>query len=158
MSEDIQIRRGEMRDADAIAAFNCAMARETEAKELLPDVIAAGVRGLIGNPGLGFYLVAERGERVIASLMITTEWSDWRNGVFWWIQSVYVEPEWRRKGIYSRLYGFVKESAADKGICGFRLYVEKENQSAQRTYRSLGMSETDYLMFEEMKPGVRYCR
>lgn len=158
MPEDILIRRGEARDADAIAAFNCAMALETEGKELLPEVIAAGVRGLIGNPGLGFYLIAESSGRVVASLMITTEWSDWRNGVFWWIQSVYVQPEWRRKGIYSRLYRFVKEAAADKGICGFRLYVEKDNRTAQSTYRSLGMKETDYLMFEEMKPGIRYCR
>jgi ribosomal protein S18 acetylase RimI-like enzyme len=158
MPEDILIRRGEARDVDAIAAFNCAMALETEGKELLPEVIAAGVRGLIGNPGLGFYLIAESSGRVVASLMITTEWSDWRNGVFWWIQSVYVQPEWRRKGIYSRLYSFVKEAAADKGICGFRLYVEKDNRTAQNTYRSLGMKETDYLMFEEMKPGIRYRR
>lgn len=158
MSEEIRIRKGEMRDADAISAFNCAMARETEGKELLPEVISAGVRRLIGNPGLGFYLVAECEERVIASLMITTEWSDWRNGVFWWIQSVYVQPEWRRRGIYSRLYSFVKEAASDTGICGFRLYVEKANQAGQNTYRSLGMQETDYLMFEEMKPGIRYCR
>lgn len=159
MFEDILIRRGEMRDADVIAAFNIAMARETEGKELLPDVIAAGVRGLLDNPALGFYLVAVSRERIIASLLITTEWSDWRNGVFWWVQSVYVQPEWRRKGIYSHLYQFVKSAAAaDTGICGFRLYVEKDNRTAQTTYQSLGMRETQYQMYEEMKPGIRYCR
>lgn len=148
-----------MRDAEAIAAFNAAMALETEGKELLPEVIAAGVKGLIGNPGLGFYLVAENHGRIVASLMITTEWSDWRNGVFWWIQSVYVLPVWRRKGVYSRLYDAVKNAAADDaGICGFRLYVEKENRIAQKTYHALGMRETDYQLYEEMKPGIRYCR
>lgn len=159
MPEDLLIRRGEMRDADAIAAFNIAMARETEAKELLPESIGAGVRGLLVNPALGFYLVAETGESMVASLLVTTEWSDWRNGVFWWIQSVYVQPQWRRRGIYSRLYQFVKHAAAaDPGICGFRLYVEKQNRGAQTTYASLGMQETDYRMYEELKPGIRYCR
>lgn len=159
MPQDILIRRGEVRDADAIAAFNIAMARETEGKELLPEVIAAGVRGLIGNTSLGYYLVAEAGDRIVASLLVTTEWSDWRNGVFWWIQSVYVRPEWRRKGIYSRLYEFVKAAAAaDAAVCGFRLYVEKENRVAQKTYYFLGMRETEYLMYEELKPGIRYCR
>lgn len=159
MPEDILIRRGEICDADAIAAFNIAMARETEGKDLLPEVIAAGVRGLIGNSSLGYYLVAESGDRIVASLLVTTEWSDWRNGVFWWIQSVYVRPEWRRKGIYSRLYEFVKTAAAaDAAVCGFRLYVEKENRAAQKTYHSLGMRETEYRMYEELKPGIRYCR
>jgi len=158
MNQSIHIRRGEPRDASVIADFNRAMAYETEGKELLPEVIGAGVISLIQQPSLGFYLVAEYEGDIVASLMITTEWSDWRNGVFWWIQSVYVKPAWRRKGVYSRLYEFVRQSAAqDKSICGFRLYVEKDNVSAQRTYHSLGMLETDYRMYEEMKPGIRYC-
>ena len=89
--------------------------------------------------------------------MVTNEWSDWRNGLFWWIQSVYVEPAWRRRGVYRRLYHFIRPLAqADPGICGFRLYVEKDNVVAQKTYASLGMVQTDYLVYEELKPGVRY--
>ena len=154
----IHIRRAELRDANRIAEFNSAMAYETEGNVLIAEVIGAGVASLINHPALGFYLVAEHEGNIVASLMITTEWSDWRNGVFWWIQSVYVQPKWRRKGIYSRMYEFVKQAAAeDKSICGFRLYVEKDNTNAQSTYQTLGMVETDYKMYEEMKPGIRYC-
>ena len=134
------------------------MALETEHKILMPEVIGAGVRRLIENPAMGFYIVAEneKGE-VVAGLLITTEWSDWRNGIFWWIQSVYVVSEWRRQGVYRRLYEHVRELAeADPAVCGFRLYVEKDNANAQQTYASLGMSPTDYLIYEELKPGVAY--
>ena len=88
---DLVIRRAEMRDADTIAAFNARMAHETEGKELIPEVIGAGVRKLLATPSLGFYLVAEHDARVVAGLMVTNEWSDWRNGLFWWIQRVYVD-------------------------------------------------------------------
>jgi ribosomal protein S18 acetylase RimI-like enzyme len=128
------------------------MALETERKELAKQKIESGVRGLINNPQYGFYLVAEepRENRVVGSLMITYEWSDWRNGLFWWIQSVYVIPEFRRRGVYRAMYHKVKELASgDPGVCGFRLYVEKENHTARQTYRDLGMSETNYRMFEE---------
>ncbi|MFC7516643.1 GNAT family N-acetyltransferase [Herbaspirillum sp. GCM10030257] len=158
MNPFIHIRRAELCDATHVAEFNRAMAYETEGKELIAEVIGAGVVSLINHPALGFYLVAEHDGNIVASLMITTEWSDWRNGIFWWIQSVYVKPEWRRKGVYARMYDFVKQAAAeDKSICGFRLYVEKDNVNAQRTYQALGMAETDYKMYEEMKPGIRYC-
>ena len=151
------LRKGEARDADTIAAFNAAMALETEHKVLMPGVIGAGVRRLIESPSMGFYVVVEDGGRVVACLMITNEWSDWRNGLFWWIQSVYVEKQWRRQGVYRRLYEYVRTLAqADPGVCGFRLYVEKDNTVAQATYASLGMSPTDYLIFEELKPGVVY--
>jgi ribosomal protein S18 acetylase RimI-like enzyme len=135
------------------------MALETEHKELLPEVIGAGVRALLDDPSAGFYLVATTEGRVIASLMITKEWSDWRKGSFWWIQSVYVRPQWRRKGVYRSLYRHVRELAArDPAVCGFRLYVERENSRAQATYRALGMKETRYLVFEELKPGIRFYR
>lgn len=154
---DLLIRKAQPRDADAIAAFNSAMALETEGRALLPERIGAGVRRLLGDPGLGFYAVAEHDGRVIGCLMVTNEWSDWRNGLFWWIQSVYVEAAWRRRGVYRRLYAFVRELAAtEPGICGFRLYVEQDNEAAQRTYGALGMARTDYLLYEELKPGVRY--
>jgi ribosomal protein S18 acetylase RimI-like enzyme len=154
---DLIVRRAHPGDADAIAAFNSAMALETEGRALLPERIAAGVRRLLGEPSLGFYAVAEHEGRVVGCLMVTNEWSDWRNGLFWWIQSVYVVAEWRRRGVYRRLYDFVRELAArDPAICGFRLYVEKENEAAQQTYSALGMTTTDYLLYEEIKPGIKY--
>jgi GNAT superfamily N-acetyltransferase len=155
----LHLRRAEMRDADTIARFNAQMASETEGKELIEEVIGAGVRRLLETPTLGFYLVADHEGRVVACLMITNEWSDWRNGLFWWIQSVYVEKDFRRQGVYRRMYEHVREMAkADGGVCGFRLYVEKENEVAHATYASLGMKETDYLLYEELKPGIRFLK
>jgi GNAT superfamily N-acetyltransferase len=159
MALQLSIRRGEMRDADTIAQFNAAMAQETEGKELIPEVIGAGVRRLIDTPSLGFYLVAEHQGRVVACLMITNEWSDWRNGLFWWIQSVYVQQEFRRQGVYRSLYEHVRSLAKnDASVCGFRLYVEKDNENAHATYSSLGMKETDYLIYEELRPGIRFLK
>lgn len=155
----MQIRLATPQDAPVLVEFNAAMALETEGKELLPGVIGAGVRSLLGNPASGFYVVAEKEERVVGSLMITKEWSDWRNGTFWWIQSVYVRPEFRRQGVYKRLYSHIQEMAAkDPAVCGFRLYVERENTRAQATYDALGMRKTGYLVFEELKPGLRFYR
>jgi ribosomal protein S18 acetylase RimI-like enzyme len=154
----MRIRLATSADAAVLVEFNAAMALETEGKNLLPEVIGAGVRGLLDNPVAGFYVLAET-ERVLAALMITKEWSDWRNGSFWWIQSVYVRPEARRQGVYRRLYGHVQELAAkDPQVCGFRLYVERENSAAQAAYAALGMKETRYFVFEELKPGVRFYR
>jgi ribosomal protein S18 acetylase RimI-like enzyme len=153
----MKIRQATLNDAAAIADFNIKMAKETEDMVLIPEVINAGVRSMIDNPQMGFYLVAEEDNIIQASLMVTTEWSDWRNGLFWWIQSVYVLPEFRRTGLYRKLYEKVKSLAADESnVCGFRLYVEHENINAQKTYRSLGMEQTDYQMFEEMKSGLKY--
>ena len=159
MALDLAFRRGELRDAQTIAAFNAAMALETEGRALIPEVIGAGVRRLIGMPSLGFYLVAECEGALIGCLMITNEWSDWRDGLFWWIQSVYVRPEFRRQGVYRRMYEHVRALAqADASVCGFRLYVEKDNEAAHATYSSLGMKATHYLIYEELKPGVRFLR
>jgi len=151
------IRKAERCDADAIAGCNSAMALETEGKALLPGRVNPGVLRLLNDPSLGFYVVAEQAGSVVGSLMVTNEWSDWRNGLFWWIQSVYIVPAARRQGVYRALYDFVRDMArADPGICGFRLYVEKDNTAAQRTYSSLGMEPTDYLVYEELKAGVPY--
>jgi ribosomal protein S18 acetylase RimI-like enzyme len=159
MALALTFRRGGERDAGTIAAFNGAMALETEGKELIPEVIDAGVRRLIGMPSLGFYIVAENEGEVIGCLMVTNEWSDWRNGMFWWIQSVYVKKEFRRQGVYRRMYEHVRSLAqSDSSVCGFRLYVEKENEAAHATYSSLGMKETDYLIYEELKPGIRFLK
>ncbi|MDP3759260.1 MAG: N-acetyltransferase [Ramlibacter sp.] len=158
MTQALTIRKAEPRDAAAIARFNSAMALETEGKALLPERVNPGVQRLLGDPSLGFYVVAEQaGSGVVGSLMVTNEWSDWRNGLFWWIQSVYIVPAARRQGVYRALYDFVRDMArADPGICGFRLYVEKDNAAAQRTYSALGMEPTDYLVYEELKAGVPY--
>ncbi|HEX8851979.1 MAG TPA: GNAT family N-acetyltransferase [Pyrinomonadaceae bacterium] len=157
-AEEIAVRRADERDVDALVEFNRAMARETEAKELDADILRAGVRGLLAEPRHGFYLVAERrasGDdtraEVVGSLMVTYEWSDWRDGLFWWVQSVYVSPRLRRRGVYRRLYQHVKELAAgDASVRGFRLYVERDNLVAQRTYEQLGMEETHYKLYEEL--------
>ncbi len=147
-SSSIIIRRAELRDASAIAGFNQAMAWETEQIRLAPERIPAGVQGLFAKPQFGFYVVAEQENEVIGSLMITYEWSDWRNKVFWWIQSVYVQPSHRGQGVYRKLYEGVQAMAANADCCGFRLYVENTNTTAQQVYRRLGMEESHYLMFE----------
>jgi ribosomal protein S18 acetylase RimI-like enzyme len=157
MTETFHIRKATAGDADSIANFNAAMAFETEHKRLVPELIGAGVRRLLGDPSLGFYVVAEQAGEVVGCLLVTNEWSDWRNGLFWWIQSVYVVESARRQGVYRAMYDHIRGLAkADPGICGFRLYVEKDNAQAQRTYKSLGMAETDYLIYEELKAGVKY--
>lgn len=146
----IIIRRATTADTTAIADFNISMALETEGKHLDPATITRGVANMIANPNMGFYLVAEEDNTVVGSLMVTTEWSDWRNGLFWWIQSVFIIEAYRRRGIYRRLYETVKTLAAETdNVCGYRLYVEKDNRTAQLTYENLGMHATDYLMYEE---------
>ena len=161
MNKDHQfiVRRGNANDIGDIARFNIRMAQETENLNLLPEVISEGVANMVNHPDRGFYLVVETNApekpQIAASLMVTTEWSDWRNGMFWWIQSVYVLPEWRRKGLYRMMYEKVKTLADQDGnVCGFRLYVEKENTAAQNTYSSLGMQPTHYLLYEELRPGT----
>lgn len=155
---DEVIRRATPGDQAVLVEFNVAMAAETEKLALLPTVVSKGVEAVLNRADREFYLVCEIGEAVVGSLLITTEWSDWRNGDFWWVQSVYVRPEYRRRGIYRRMYGYVKSLAdADPNVCGFRLYVEKDNHHAQRIYQSLGMRPTAYLLFEELKPSIQFC-
>jgi ribosomal protein S18 acetylase RimI-like enzyme len=144
------MRQAESRDAETIADFNIAMAQETEGRPIARDLALAGVKSLFERPEHGFYLVAAAGEGLAGSLLVTYEWSDWRNGVFFWIQSVYIKPAFRRQGIYARMYAFLKGMARErKDVCGFRLYVEKDNAAAHKTYEKLGMTKTHYLMYEE---------
>jgi ribosomal protein S18 acetylase RimI-like enzyme len=151
VKSSLTIRRAVEADADAIVRFNTAMALETEQKMLPEDKIRPGVTALFRKPEYGFYLVAESGNRVVGCLMVTFEWSDWRNGLFWWIQSVYVTPEFRRSGVYRSMYKKLRELAdGTPDHCGFRLYVEKDNRTAQETYTALGMNETRYALFEEI--------
>ncbi len=151
MPGTLTIRRATVDDAETLARFNEAMARETEDKPLDPDTVRAGVRGVFDKPEQAFYLVAERDATVVGALMITTEWSDWRNADFWWIQSVYVRPEERRTGVYTALHRDVRQRARDApDVCGLRLYVEQDNTEAQAAYEELGMTVPPYRMYEEM--------
>jgi ribosomal protein S18 acetylase RimI-like enzyme len=152
---EFSVREARASDAGDIASYNAAMAVETEGKTLDPDVIGPGVARLFDDPSRGRYWVADAAGQVIGQLMITFEWSDWRNGNVWWIQSVYVHPEWRRKGVFSALYRHVQAlAAADPDVIGIRLYVEENNTRAQQTYHALGMLHPNYLVMESMFDGT----
>jgi predicted GNAT family acetyltransferase len=151
MSE-ILYREASPADAPSIVEFQLAMARETEELELDREILTHGVGAVFANVSLGRYFVASVGDRVIASLMITYEWSDWRNGNVWWIQSVYVVPEYRKRGVYAGLYQFVKSLVEEtSAIRGIRLYVDERNRTAQEVYTRLGMNGEHYRVFEWMK-------
>lgn len=146
----MNIRFARQEDAPALIEFNQAMALETEGKQLDSDILSKGVEAVFSDEKKGFYVAAESDGKIIGGLMITFEWSDWRDAWFWWIQSVYVLPDFRGQGIYRLLYQFVKDKAEEsKDVCGFRLYVERENRRAQKVYEKLGMKLSHYLMYEE---------
>ena len=148
----VRYREGVPADANVIIDFQIAMARETEDFFLEREVTAKGVHAVFADPSLGRYFVAADADRVVASLLITYEWSDWRNGVVWWIQSVYVLPGYRRRGVYAGLYQHVKAMVeAEPSIRGIRLYVDNRNQAAQEVYARLGMEGEHYRVFEWMK-------
>ena len=143
------IRTANAADAQTIAEFNAAMALESESVVLDLDVVTAGVAAALADPGKAFYLLSEVAGEPAGQLMVTYEWSDWRNGWIWWIQSVYVKPEHRRRGVYSGLYHRLEELAAHEGnVRGIRLYVMRENAPAKRTYESLGMHHSEYDLYE----------
>ncbi|MDA1074959.1 MAG: GNAT family N-acetyltransferase [Proteobacteria bacterium] len=146
----IAIRPGTSADVARIAGFNAAMAAESEDKGLDLAVLTQGVRYLMDNPREGYYLMAEVEGEAAGTLMVTFEWSDWRNGRFWWIQSVYVAPHFRRLGVYRAMHQAVSDAAhQDPQACGIRLYVERENTGAQATYKTIGMVETHYRLYEQ---------
>ncbi|MCE9677737.1 GNAT family N-acetyltransferase [Shewanella sp. AS1] len=146
----MQIRKGQLADLRALVEFNQAMAQETEGLSLDEQTLSLGVETLLNTPEKGFYLVAEEAGEILGSLMVTFEWSDWRAKDYYWIQSVYIRPQNRRQGIYTRLYQSVKDLADENGgAASFRLYVEQENSKAQQTYQALGMDKSYYLMYEE---------
>lgn len=139
-------------DAAAIVEFQIAMARETEDVELDFETCRKGVSAIFERSGLGQYYVAERNGKVIGSLLITYEWSDWRNGMIWWVQSVYVIPEARGQRVYAGLYEHVKAIVEeDENLRGIRLYVDERNKVAQQVYAKLGMNGEHYRVFEWMK-------
>ncbi len=145
----VSIRPARADDAEVIADFNARLAADTEDLVLDRARLLAGVRAVLADPGKGFYAMAERAGGTVGQLLVTREWSDWRNGDFWWIQSVFVVPEARGAGVFRALYEHVDRLARERGdVCGLRLYVERHNERAQRTYARLGMQRTVYDMFE----------
>ena len=149
MTDAIRIRRAAPDDFTFIVESNIAMALETEDLMLDETRVKSGVGAVLADSSLGFYLVAEIDGHPAGQLMVTYEWSDWRNGLWWWIQSVYVRPEHRRRGVYTALHRYVADEAqAAGGVCGIRLYVEQENTTAQQVYQSLNMYRTRYHMYE----------
>ncbi len=143
------IRPANKGDIPAIVRFNSAMALETEDKQIDQIVLTQGITALLNNPERGFYTMAESAGQCVGQVMVTYEWSDWRNGTFWWIQSVYIDPAWRRRGVYTSLYRHIlKQAQAQPGICGLRLYVDHHNRTAQNTYTTLGMAAAHYDLFE----------
>lgn len=149
MTKTLLIRAATSDDVATIAGFNAAMALESEAVVLDLDTLTAGVAAALTDSDKAFYLLAESNGDPVGQLMVTTEWSDWRNGWIWWIQSVYVKPEARRQGIYRRLYQRLTDLAnARDDIRGMRLYVMRENWTAKRTYEALGMSHSHYDLYE----------
>jgi GNAT superfamily N-acetyltransferase len=146
---NITIRPATLADAPTIARFNSLMAVETEHIHLDQERLLHGVEALLRDPAKGFYIVAESNHTVVGQLMITFEWSDWRNGVFWWIQSVYVEQSARGTGVFKALFDFIHSRATStKDVCGLRLYVEKSNVRAKQTYERLAMHQSHYEMYE----------
>jgi GNAT superfamily N-acetyltransferase len=148
MAPSFEIRRAERSDAPSIVDFNLAMASETEDRALDPATLRSGVDAVFDDETRGFYVVVESGGRVAGALLVTYEWSEWRGAPFWWIQSVYVAPEFRSRGAYRAMHDRVAEWARDDGACGLRLYVEKHNAKARRVYEFLGMHETPYDLLE----------
>jgi GNAT superfamily N-acetyltransferase len=146
----LTIRRATPADATVVVEFNRRLAEETEGKTLDISVLTVGVTAGLADPAKAWYFLAEEDGVVLGQMMITFEWSDWRNGWFWWIQSVYVRADARRRGIFRRLYEHVSQRAREgPDVIGLRLYVERHNHAAQQTYTHLGMEPAGYLVFEK---------
>jgi ribosomal protein S18 acetylase RimI-like enzyme len=147
----IRIRDATPADVSTIADYNSRLAEETEQTRLDPTRINPGVKALLADPSKGRYWLAVSGDQVVGQIAVTYEWSDWRNGMIWWIQSVYVHEDHRRRGVYSSLYQHIESLAqSDSKVIGIRLYVEKENKRAQQTYGKLGMNMTNYRVMQRL--------
>ena len=144
----VKIRRADAADLDVIVDFNASLATESEGIDLDRARLRSGVKNALADARRAFYLIAESAGAPIGQLMVTYEWSDWRDGEFWWLQSVYVRPEFRRRGVLKALHRGVLELAAERNVCGIRLYVERGNAAAQAAYRSFGITPTVFDMYE----------
>ena len=148
-SIDLTIRQADLSDAAVIADFNLRLAAETEALHLDPECVNQGVAAILSDPAKGLYFVAQINGEVVGQVMITYEWSDWRNGNLWWLQSVYVRKDYRRQGIFRALFKHLQDLAQKSGeVCGLRLYMHSENARARNSYQQLGMKRTQYEVFE----------
>ncbi len=146
--ESLQIRHARPEDAEVLRDYNLALALETEALALEPHIVLAGIRALLADPSKGRYFVAECEGRVVGQVMHTFEWSDWRNGMFWWLQSVYVHPDFRSRGVFTTLFQHLESLARmDETVCGLRLYMEHDNHKARSAYLRLGFSPAGYEVF-----------
>jgi GNAT superfamily N-acetyltransferase len=144
---EFSIRAARPSDEAIIAEYNAALAWESEEKRLHEPTLRAGVRALLADPQKGFYTLAESGGQVVGQTLITFEWSDWRNGWYWWIQSVYVRADARRAGVFRAIFEHLRAKAvADPTVIGLRLYVEQKNERARKTYAHLGLEEEPYLL------------
>jgi GNAT superfamily N-acetyltransferase len=159
MSSPVIIRRATMSDLKSIVGFNLALARETENRELDVRILEMGIEAILKDSGKGWYAVAEKSRNggaliVVGQILVTFEWSDWRNGNFWWLQSVYVYPDQRQQQIFRQLFEYVQSQARlnQEPVCGYRLYVEEKNHRAQQAYAHLGFQETPYHMYEKEYP------
>jgi GNAT superfamily N-acetyltransferase len=149
MTTNTTIRAAGAHDETVIVAFNIALAAESEQRTLDREIVTDGVRAVLRDPARGRYFLAEHDAQTVGQLMLTQEWSDWRNGTFWWIQSVYVAPDWRGHGIFRALFAHVDAlSRRSREVCGLRLYVERDNERAQAIYRHCGLELTEYRIME----------
>ena len=145
---DIIITKGQIEDTENIAQFQVDMAMESEGTQLDKDIVTKGVSAAMADENKGLYYIARVDGKAVGSLMLTREWSDWNNGWYWWIQSVYVAPDYRRQGVYKSMYQAVCTDAKQQNIAQVRLYVDKTNTRGQKVYSSLGMQESHYLIYE----------
>ncbi len=148
MNEKIIIRHAKIGDVDAIVKFNLKMAYETEGITLSVEKLSKGVKAVLEDTTKGFYVVAECDNKPVGQALVTYEWSDWRNAIFWWIQSVYVAPEYRRAGVFKDIFAYIRSLAESSNVCGIRLYVERSNHIAKNVYKKLGMGESHYDLYE----------
>lgn len=148
MSCIMQIRFANPKDADVIVSQNMSLAKESENIILNKELVHAGVFAILSDKKKGFYIVAEEDSHIIGQLMITVEWSDWRNKPIWWVQSVYVHKEWRNKTVFSQLLAFVRTQAVEQGVAFLRLYVHKDNHTAIHVYEKSRWTQQPYLFYQ----------
>jgi GNAT superfamily N-acetyltransferase len=143
----MKIRIATIEDTEAITNQNISLAKESENILLNPETVLLGVKALLSDNNKGFYVVAEENDTIIGQLMITCEWSDWRNKPIWWVQSVYVQKEWRNKGVFTKLLDYIQQDAHRRGVAFLRLYMFKQNKSAQKVYEKIGWKQEQYAIY-----------